>query len=418
MIKILLLPAYHYPEQAASLYIWDNLWETFSREGYVMELHVPSPSRGVSKGIREEFKKRRKEILLRDHLYVNRFWMFGEGKNPGLRLLRYLLCTIIQFYLGVRAKQVNVLYVASTPPTQGAMFALLKKIKRVPFIYNLQDIFPDSLVTTGLTRQGSLLWKIGRVIEDFTYRHADKIIVISEDFKRNIMAKGVQESKIEVIYNWVDENAVIDVDRKQNVLFDRYGLPRDKFYITYSGNIGLTQNMDLLLEVAGMLKEKPQIHFVLIGEGAYKQEVEKQIKEKRLDNISLLPFQPYEEISHVFSLGDVGLVISKLGVGVNSVPSKTWSILSACRPVLASFDEGSELHRIIENNKVGVFAPAGDKQALYKAIIDLHRQPESCRQYGQNGRSFILQNLTRKIGTSKYIEVIKSVVDKLALEKK
>ena len=105
----------------------------------------------------------------------------------------------------------------------------LKRIKKIPFVYNLQDIFPDSLVGTGLVRNSGLIWKIGRVIEDFTYKHADKIIVISEDFKRNIMAKGVPEEKIVVVYNWVDQNVVKNIDRKDNKLFDRYHLNKNRF---------------------------------------------------------------------------------------------------------------------------------------------------------------------------------------------
>lgn len=88
---------------------------------------------------------------------------------------------------------------------------MVKMFTQQPIVYNLQDIFPDSLVGTGLAKKGGLLWKIGRVIEDFTYKHADKIIVISEDFKKNIMAKGVPEDKIVVVYNWVDQNAVVNV---------------------------------------------------------------------------------------------------------------------------------------------------------------------------------------------------------------
>ena len=301
---------------------------------------------------------------------------------------------------------------------------MVKKCRRdhIPFIYVLQDIFPDSLVGTGMTHKGSLLWKIGRRIENFTYRNVDKIVVISQDFKRNIMAKGVPEEKIVVIYNWVDQNAVVDVPREQNKLFDMYGLDRSKFYITYNGNIGLTQNMEMLAEVAHELEAShPDIHFVLTGNGAYwdtlvaklrgeKQEVRAQAPDGTeaitFGNISLLPFQPYEDISHVFSLGDVSLVISKPGVGENSVPSKTWSIMSASRPVLANFDE-NELKTIIADNHCGIFTKAGDKEAFKEAILMLYNDRELCKTYGRNGRQFVMDNLTREAGTQKYVEVMK-----------
>jgi glycosyltransferase involved in cell wall biosynthesis len=221
------------------------------------------------------------------------------------------------------------------------------------------------------------------------------------------MAKGVPEEKIVVVYNWVDEEAVKHVPREENVLFDRYGLDRSKFYITYCGNIGLTQNLQMLTEVAKEMEVNEDIQFVLVGNGAYKEELERIIQDKQIKNITLLPFQPYEEISHVFSLGDVSLVISKPGVGENSVPSKTWSILSASRPVLANFDE-NELKTIVDENQCGIFTKAGDKDAFKQAIMDLYNDRERCKQLGENGREFILKNLTRAVGTQKYVDVIKS----------
>lgn len=407
-MKILLLPAYFYPEQAASSYLGDNIRQALCEAGCDVVLYAPIPSRGISKEVREEYKKRKLEHWHDGRLEIHRFSMYGEGKNPILRALRYVFCWCAQFWKGLRAKDIDLIYLASTPPIQGVLGGLLKKIKKVPFVYNLQDIFPDSLAGTGLAKKGGLLWKIGRVIENFTYRNADKIIVISEDFKRNIMAKGVPEEKIVVVYNWVDEEAVKHVPREENKLFDMYGLDRKKFYITYSGNIGLTQNMDMLLEVAKELEtEEPDIQFVLIGEGAYKKRVQEIIAEKNIGNVALLPFQPYEDISHVFSLGDAGLVISKPGVGENSVPSKTWSILSASRPVLANFDE-NELKSIVAENQCGIFTKAGDKEAFKQAILDLYHDREHCEQLGRNGREFILKNLTRAVGTQKYVDVIKS----------
>lgn len=406
-MKILLLPAYFYPEQAASSYLGDNIRQAMCESGAILELYAPMPTRGISKEVREEYKKRRMEHWHDGKLEIHRFLMYGEGKNPILRALRYVFCWCAQFWKGLCAKDIDLIYLASTPPIQGMLGGLLKKIKKVPFVYNLQDIFPDSLAGTGLAKKDGLLWKIGRVIENFTYRNADKIIVISEDFKRNIMEKGVPEEKIVVVYNWVDEEAVKHVSREENKLFDMYGLDRKKFYVTYSGNIGLTQNMDMLLEVAKELEEDPNIQFVLIGEGAYKKRVEEIIAEKNIGNVTLLPFQPYEDISHVFSLGDAGLVISKPGVGENSVPSKTWSILSASRPVLANFDE-NELKSIVAENQCGIFTKAGDKEMFKQAILDLYHDREHCEQLGRNGREFILKNLTRAVGTQKYVDVIKS----------
>lgn len=404
MMKAIFPCSYYLPETAASLYITDNIVHACADKGIQVDLYTPSPTRNVPDGSVWEREERQMDGKLRIH----RFHLYGEGKNPMLRALRYFLGEFILLHFCMW-KKYDVAFVDSTPPIQGLKMPLIKWLKRKPTIYNVQDIFPDSLVGTGLTHEGSLIWKIGRIVEKITYRYADKIIVISEDFKKNIMAKGVPEDKIVVVYNWVDQNKVVDVPREENKLFDAYGLERSKFYITYNGNIGLTQNMDMLLDVAKELQEVYEdIHFVLVGNGAYLDEVRRKVAEQQLDNVHLLPFQPYEDISHVFSLGDASLVISKPGVGANSVPSKTWSIMSASRPVLANFDE-NELKTIIENNHCGIFTKAGDKDAFKESILTLYNHRELCKEYGHNGRKFVMDNLTREVGTQKYVDVIKEV---------
>lgn len=406
-MKVIFPCSYYLPETAASLYITDNIVHRCAEEGCEVLLYTPTPTRSVPEGS----VWKREEYLAGGMLHVKRFRMYGEGKNPLLRALRYFFCECVQLHY-MLWKKYDVAFVDSTPPIQGLKLPIVRLFKKVPFVYNAQDIFPDSLVGTGLTKKGSLIWKIGRVVEKITYKYSDKIIVISEDFKKNLLDKGVPEEKIEVVYNWVDETAVVDVPRADNKLFKKYNLDPSKFYITYNGNIGLTQNMDMLLEVAKALEANEDIHFVLVGNGTYLDQVKQIINERNVENVTLLPFQPYEDISHVFSLGDVSLVISKPGVGANSVPSKTWSIMSASRPVLANFDE-NELKTIIEKNNCGIFTKAGDKVAFTDAILKLYNNRDLCKEYGRNGRQFVMDNLTREAGTKKYVDVIKSVASQL-----
>ena len=419
-MKVLQLTGYFLPEKAASIYLTENRLEAFGKAGIDTVIWASRPTRGLSDEEYEEYKHKKLEMMYDGKVTVKRFAMYREGRNPILRALRYSLNWIIQLWKGLREKDVDVIYLASTPPIQGMLGAFIKKFRGIPFVYNLQDIFPDSLFNNGLANKGGLLWKIGRVIENFTYKNADKIIVISEDFKKNIMAKGVPEEKIVVVYNWVDQNAVVDIPRERNKLFDAYGLDRSKFYVTYNGNIGLSQNLDMLLSVAEEFQSAKvqafhgneicctDIHFVLVGNGAYLDEVKRIIAERKLENVHLLPFQPYEDISHVFSLGDTSLVISKPGTGAASVPSKTWSIMSASRPVLANFDE-NELKQIVKKHHCGIFTKAGDKEAFKQSILTLYNNREMAVEMGKNGRQFVMDNLTREVGTQKYVDVIKEV---------
>ncbi|MBE7027534.1 MAG: glycosyltransferase family 4 protein [Ruminococcaceae bacterium] len=408
-MKILKLSSYCYPEQVASSHLSKDMNEAYEKEGIICEVYAPTPCRGINEETRKKYKKIKYEEINNGHIRIHRYNMFKEPKNPLLRAFRYTLCILRGFICGLFAKDIDIFSSSSTPPINGLVMYALKKIKKYKTVYSLQDIFPDSLVNAKMTKKGSLLWKIGRLIENITYKSADRIIVISEDFKRNIMEKGVSEDKIDVVYNWVNEHKVVNVDRKDNKLFDKYNLERDKFYICYSGNIGLSQNMEMLTDVAKELEKNEDIRFVIIGEGAFKEKLLCIIKEKQVKNITVLPFQDYEDISHVFSLGDAGLIISKKGIGSNSVPSKTWSIMSASRPVIASFDKGSEFDSIITENNCGICVEADDKKALVQAVLYMYQNKDEIKKMGENGRRFILENLTKEIGTGKSISVLRKV---------
>lgn len=409
-MKVLFLPAYFEPELAASGYLSTNRNEAFAAAGFDMLVYTPVPTRGVSEEVRKIYEKRKEEHLYDGRMKVLRFPLIRERKNPLQRALRYIMAAFKQYWWATHsqeAKQCDVMLVASTPPIQGAMAALVKKRTHIPFVYNLQDIFPDSLVGTGLAKKGGLLWRIGRMIENFTYRNADKIIVISEDFKRNIMAKGVPEEKIEIIYNWVDEQTVVPIPSEDNPLFEELGLERGLFYVVYAGNLGHAQNVNVLLEAAEILHGEKDLRFLVFGSGGLKTEYENYVSSHGLDNVCIFPLQPAERVSYVYSLADTSLVSCKKGFGGSAMPSKTWSIMSTGTAVLCSFDCGGDLQHIVEDNHIGLFSEAGDAQALSSNIMTLYRDRELCKEYGTRGRKWILQNLTKDVGTTHYVSLLK-----------
>lgn len=195
-MKVLQLTGYFLPEKAASIYLVENRLEAFAKEGFDMVIHASRPTRGLSDEEYAEYKNRKEEMMYDGKLRVHRFPMYREGKNPVLRAMRYSFNWIIQLWYGLTEKNVDCVYLESTPPIQGLLGSLLKIFRKIPFVYCLQDIFPDSLAGTSLAKKGGLLWKIGRVIEDFTYKHADKIIVISEDFKKILWPRGCLRTRL------------------------------------------------------------------------------------------------------------------------------------------------------------------------------------------------------------------------------
>lgn len=402
-MKILIPFSYYHPEQCAGMFVIDDMTEEAAQQGIESLITVPTPTRNVP----EDAKWDRDEALSDGKIKVHRFRMYGEGKNPVLRAFRYLLCEIVQLHY-MLWKNYDVAFIDSTPPIQGLKLPIVRLFRKKPIVHNVQDLFPETLSGTGLASQGGILWKIGMWVSNVTFRNSDKIIAISNDIKRSMVARGVPAKKIDVVYNWVDEKAVHPVAKKDNPLFEELGLSREKFTIVYAGNLGNAQNISIVLDGA---KELPMVQFAVFGSGGLENEIRKRIEDENLTNVHLNPLRPLERVSYVYSLGDACVVSCKKGLGGSAMPSKSWSIMSCGRPVVASFDEG-ELKEILENNNCGVFSHAGNVKEFVAAIRQLATNREKCEEMGKNARQFILSNLTKEVGAKKYVDIIKSVVKK------
>lgn len=415
-MKLLRFCAYFYPEKVSSSHLTDDVYCAYAKAGIHCTCIVPEPSRGISDEVRKEYKNKRTEVLYDGFVTVKRYPMIKEGANPLQRAFRYFLCAIKTYFYAVREKDADVIFVTSTPPIMGAWGAkVAKKLskkyhRRVPVVFDLQDIFPDSLVSAGLTQKGSFIWKIGRKIENYTYSAADAITVISEGFKKNIMAKGVPESKITVVSNWIDMDAVHPVAKEDNKLFEEFNLKRDNFTVVYAGNFGEVQGAEIILDAAEILKENKEIQFALFGGGARFEEAES--KAKKTENVIVHPLLPQERVSEVYSLGDVALITCKPGSGGSAMPSKTWTIMACNTPIIASFDTESDLAGVIKASGAGSCVPAGDADALAKAILSAFEAWKSKTQDSAQLRDYVKLHAEKNTCINKYIEVIENSASK------
>lgn len=406
-MKVIFPFSYYYPEQCAGIFVVDDLMHRLAAEGDESVIYVPTPTRNVREGV--EWK--RKEVHCDDKMVVKRFRMYGEGKNPLLRALRYCFCELVYLH-HLLCDKYDVAFIDSTPPIQGLKLPIVRLFRKCPVVYNAQDLFPDTLSGTGLAKKGGLLWKMGSWVARVTFNNTDKIIAISEDIKRTLVEeKGIPADKVVVVYNWVDSDAVVPIAKEENPLFEEFGLNREKFHVVYAGNLGNAQNINIVVDAAARLRDNENVEFVVFGSGGLESDIRARIETEGLKNLRLLPLQPVERVKYVYSLGDVCLVSCKEGLGGSAMPSKTWSILSCGRPVLANFDEG-ELQMILTKNQLGVFTKAGDLEGFVEAISQLAAEPEKCEKMGARGRQFILDNLTKDAGTRKYAEVLRSVCKK------
>ncbi len=415
---MLRLRSYFFPENVAASHLTDDLESALADNEFYVVNYAPTPCRGVSEQIMAKYKKIKYEEFYSGKVVVHRFSMFSESNNVIQKTLRYVMCGLKEYLLGINEKNVDLVFSSSTPPTQGMLSAMVaRKLskrygRKVPFVFNLQDIFPDSLVNSGLTKTGSLIWKIGRKIENYTYTHADRIIVISEGFKRNIMAKGVPENKIVIASNWVDLNTVMPIDRQSISLFDEFGIDRSKFIVLYAGNLGEAQGADIIIDVAKELRMEANIQFVIFGGGAKYQEIKDRIEKEGIINIIISGLQPQERVSEVYSMGDIALITCRPGIGNAGMPSKTWSIMACNTPIVASFDLDSDLADVINKSGAGCCVKPGNAKALKEAIQTAYEDWKKGRVKQNNLRNYVLQTVSKEICVQKYIDAFQSVVVK------
>lgn len=410
-MKILRLNAYFEPEITAASHLMDDLYEGFVKNKIICHIITPEPTRGISEKVRKEYKKKRNEKLMNGYLEVERFAMIREGSNPILRAFRYLMCSVAHYYKGINEEDVDVIFSGSTPPTNGMISALVsrklskKYKKKVRFVYELQDIFPDSLVNAKLTSKGSLLWKIGRKIENFTYLYADDIIVPTIEMKRNLIKKKVEAKKISVISNWIDCEAVKPINKNENFLFDELGVSKSDFIVVYAGNLGEAQGADIILKVADELSEYDKIKFVVFGGGSYFQEVKEKANNMR--NVIIRSLLPVEYVSYVYSLGDVALITCKKGTGQAAMPSKTWSIMACNTPIIASFDLDSELSNILKKSSAGICVEPENVIELKSSILDYYKLKENgLEEKNYCGRKYVEKYASKTYCVNKYVDVI------------
>lgn len=415
-MNILFLNAYYEPESIAYTHLEKDLIEGLIADGHTIRIICPTPTRGISDEVKEQYKRIKRESKYDGAVIVERFWAPQEGKNPLIRAFRYFWCNLRTYQKAVKKRNIDVVFSNSTPPTQGALSGLVarklsrKTKKKVPFIYNLQDIFPDSLVNTGMAHKGGLLWKIGRKLENFTYNHAEKVIVISQGFKRNIIEKGVPEEKIEVISNWIDLDSVHPVERKDNRLISEFGLDPNKFTVVYAGNFGAAQGADIVLKAGKELIGEKDIQFVIFGGGPYYEDVKKEAG--GLENVFIHELMPQDRISEVYSLGDVALITCRVGTGKAGMPSKTWSIMACNTSIIASFDTDSDLADAIRDSGAGCCVEPGDSEMLARAIEAAYLEWNSGIYKSLNLREYIRLNVSKEICVGRYIETIMSQCSK------
>lgn len=284
-----------------------------------------------------------------------------------------------------RRSRPDVVVVMSPPLTLGLTGWLAARLARVPFVFNVQDIFPDVAVELGAIRNRPVI-AVLRWLERFVYRRADAVTVLSDDLRGNVEAKlaGRGGTSVRVIPNFVDTGRIVPGDR-DNSYRREHGLG-DRTVVMYAGNLGFSQPVELLVEAARALADLDDLVFVINGAGSTRPSLEETASD--LDNVVFADLQPADRLPEVLAAADVHVIVLRRGLARSSVPSKLYSILAAGRPVVASIDEGTEVAKVLAETGAGVAVPPQDGAAFTDAIRRVVESPERAAM-GSAGRRFV-----------------------------
>lgn len=307
-----------------------------------------------------------------------------DKTNLPRRAAAYLGFTVLVGATGARAPAADGVLAMSPPLTLGAAGWLIGRAKRAPFVFNVQDVYPDVAIELGYFTSERVIRATKR-LERWCYARADAVTVLSDDLRANVARKTERPEKVRVIPNFVDTDTIVPSD-KENAYRREFGLT-GKTVVMYAGNVGLSQSLDIVIEAAAALGYEEDVVFVVNGHGAKRDEL--QARARGLRNVVFVDMQPVERLPEVLAAADVHLVPLKKGLAASSVPSKTYSIMAAGRPLVASVDAGSEVERVLQRSSAGIAVPPEDPEALTKALKALIEAPDERARMGAAGRSFV-----------------------------
>ena len=301
----------------------------------------------------------------------------------------------------------SVAMVYSPPLPLGLSSYMLRLLYRTPFVFNVQDIYPQAAIDLGLLKSRALI-RMSEDMERFIYRRAAHITVHSQGNREVLLEKGVPSEKVSVVHNWVDTELVRPGQRSNG--FRRKHELGDKFVVSFAGVMGFAQGLDTVLEAARILRDEKDILFLMVGDGSFKDVLVSRARDMDLShNMRFLPMQPREEYPNVLAASDACLVTLDAGVKTPVVPAKLLSIMASGRPALGSLPPDGDTPRIIDDAQCGIHAPAGDPEALAKAILDLYHRPDKREVMGRNGRAYAESHFSRRECVAQYESLLERV---------
>ena len=435
-MRVILLTSLFYPEIGANAKRMTHLAEDLQKRGDEVIVVTAFPYY-TNKTLPQEYKG--KFISLESYKgikVIRTFTYLPSSKTPLRRLLTFSSFMLSSVFALLYLKgRYDLLITISPPLFSGVSAFIISRLKRIPFIFDLQDIYPETAVSLGVLKDGFTL-SLAQGLERFIYRKAEAISVISSGFKDNLRKKGVPDRKVHIIPNWVDIE-LFNPEFKDDLsagspVYRASGRERtaeagpsaglaaeagkirkelnldNKFVVMFAGNLGLAQGLQTLVKCAKLLRENKDIEFVFVGEGVERENLVNLIKKYSLSNLRFISGQPNKKMPAYLSLANVCLAHLRRGeIWKMTIPSKIYEYMAMGKPIIIGVD--GEAKRLIESANCGVYVQPEDPERLSKAILKLYKDKQLCFEYGKRGRSYVRKNYSRRKIVDEYISVVTKI---------
>jgi glycosyltransferase involved in cell wall biosynthesis len=399
-MNILILTEAFPPEIRSASHLLYELADSLVEKGFQVTVITRFPKNYLDK----IDKKYRAKLFFREKMGgINVIRLYSFSFLRHISIIRGLSQFILSGLLvvgGIVSGKQDIILAYSPPLPLGISAYLLGKIKKAPFIFNAQDIFPQSVIDLGLLKNKVLI-EISEAMEKFIYKKARYITVHSVGNRENIISKNVNPEKIVTIHNWVNTDLIKSTEGWDNSFRNKNNL-NGRFVVSFAGVMGFAQGLDIVINCAELLKSYKDILFLLVGDGVKKDGLIKKVEDIQLNNIKFLPLQPKEIYLSILYASDICLVTLDKNVKTPVVPAKLLNIMASGRPVVSCMNLKGDAPKIIKAAKCGYCVEADDVKGFSEAILKLYNNTLLRDEFGKNGREYAVRHFSRKICIEKY----------------
>jgi glycosyltransferase involved in cell wall biosynthesis len=397
--KFFLITQVFYPDEVSTAGLFTSLCEQIARQHVEVKVWCAQPSYGITK----------KQPRRLDYKGIKILYLpstnFSKANLTG-RIINYLSFSFSLSIALIFSKEKSIVFCSTNPPFLGSLVATLCWLKKRPFIYIIQDVFPDGLCRLGILSERNIIVIIWRRLNRFILGRCRKVIVLGRDMKDWLVDfYPLAAAKTQIIPIWQDDLVYHPTLQKHNDFILRHHLQK-KFIIQYSGNMGLWNDMKLFAEAATCLDDDDVV-FTFIGGGMRLKEMMGYWNYEIPKNVRFFSFQPKSELSTVLSACHIALVSLRSGMEGMAMPSKIMGILASGRPTIALVPEQSEISYLLNEEHCGIQVNPGDKDGFLNAIRTIKANDILRRTMGANARKAFENKYTTDIISRKYIELLK-----------